>query len=187
MLSNGLTWDHLFINIEHAIKNMSTPNEESNKETIYEQDSDSEEPKSSEEQEPRKSDEVTITVEEEPDTTVEAQQEQKADSTKQEQVRQEPQMEDSYRKLFDQFTKHFKVSKLATDKTTNILEQIQKTLTQIDKISVSSKKQNMVIKQLVDQVAAIDKQLEKINRTIAQLKSTPTTLRKKVRKSKKRT
>jgi prefoldin subunit 5 len=45
----------------------------------------------------------------------------------------------------------------------------------------------MVIKQLVDQVAAIDKQLEKINRTIAQLKSTPTTLRKKVRKSKKRT
>ena len=123
---------------------------------------------------------------EEPDTTVEAQQEQNADSTKQEQVRQEPQMEDSYRKLFDQFTKHFKVSKLATDKTTNTLEQIQKTLTQIDKISVSSKKQNMAIKQLVDQVAGIDMQLEKINKTIARLKSTPTTLRKKVRKIKKR-
>ncbi len=44
----------------------------------------------------------------------------------------------------------------------------------------------MVIKQLVDQVAAIDKQLEKINKTIARLKSTPTTLRKKVRKIKKR-
>ena len=187
MLSNGLTWDHLFINIEHAIKNMATPNEESNKETIYEQDSDSEEPKSSEEQEPRKSDEVTITVEEEPDTTVEAQQEQKADSTKQEQVRQEPQMEDSYRKLFDQFTKHFKGSKLATDKTSNTLKQIQKTLAQIDKVSVSSSKQNMVMKQLVSQVKAMEKQLEKINKTIAQLKIAPTTIRKKVRKNKKRT
>ena len=165
---------------------MATPNEESNKETIYERPDDSEEPETSEEQEPRKSDEPTTTTPEEHGVTVEGQQEQKADSTKEEEMRLEPQMEDSYRKLFDQFTKHFKVSKLATDKTTNALEQIQKTLTQIDKISVSSKKQNMVIKQLVDQVAAIDKQLEKINKTIARLKSTPTTLRKKVRKVKKR-
>jgi len=165
---------------------MATPNEESNKETIYEGLSDSEEPESSEEQEPRKSDEPTTTTPEELGVTVEGQQEQKADSTKEEEMRLEPQMEDGYRKLFDQFTKHFKVSKLATDKTTNTLEQIQKTLTQIDKISVSSKKQNMVIKQLVDQVAAIDYQLEKINKTIARLKSTPTTLRKKVSKIKKR-
>jgi len=165
---------------------MVTPNEESNKETIYEGLSDSEEPESSEEQEPRKSDEPTTTTPEELGVTVEGQQEQKADSTKEEEMRLEPPMEDGYRKLFDQFTKHFKVSKLATDKTTNTLEQIQKTLTQIDKISVSSKKQNMVIKQLVDQVAAIDYQLEKINKTIARLKSTPTTLRKKVSKIKKR-
>jgi len=165
---------------------MATPNEESNKETIYERPDDSEEPETSEEQEPRKSDEPTTTTPEEHGVTVEGQQEQKADSTKEEEIRLEPQMEDSYRKLFDQFTKHFNFSKLATDKTTNALEQIQKTLTQIDKISVSSKKQNMVIKQLVDQVAAIDKQLEKINKTIARLKGTPTTLRKKVSKIKKR-
>lgn len=149
---------------------MATPNEESNKETIIEVLDDSEEPESSEEQEPRKSDEPTTTTPEEHDVAVEGQQEQKADSTKEEEVRLEPQMEDSYRKLFNQFTEHFNFSKLATDKTTNTLEQIQKTLTQIDKISVSSKKQNMVIKQLVDQVAAIDKQLEKINKTIARLK-----------------
>jgi small-conductance mechanosensitive channel len=165
---------------------MATPNEESNKETIIEVLDDSEEPESSEEQEPRKSDEPTTTTPEEHGVAVEGQQEQKADSTKEEEVRLEPQMEDSYRKLFDQFTEHFNFSKLATDKTTNILEQIQKTLTQIDKISVSSKNQNMVIKQLVDQVAAMDKQLEKINKTIARLKGTPTTLRKKVRKIKKR-
>jgi hypothetical protein len=172
---------------------MATPNEESNKETIIEVLDDSEEPESSEEQELRKSDEPTTTTPEErgvtvegPGVTVEGQQEQKADSTKEEEVRLEPQMEDSYRKLFDEFTEHFNFSKLATDKTTNTLEQIQKTLTQIDKISVSSKKQNMVIKQLVDQGAAIDKQLEKINKTIARLEGTPTTLRKKVRKIKKR-
>ena len=127
-----------------------------------------------------------MTTPEDADMTVEGQQEQKVDSTKEVETRLESQMEDSYRKLFEQFTKHFKFSKLATDKTTNSLEQIQKTLTQIDKISISSKKQNIVIKQLVDQVAAIDKQLEKINKTIARLKSTPTTLRKKVRKIKKR-
>jgi hypothetical protein len=165
---------------------MTTPNEESNKETTYEGLSDSEELESSEEQEPRKSDEPTTTTPEERGVTVEGQQEQKADSTKEE-MRLEPQMEDSNRNLFDQFTKHFKVSKLATDKTTNTLEQIQNTLTHIDKISVGSKKQNMVIKQLVDQVTAIDKQLEKINKTTARLKSTPTTLRKKVRKIKKST
>jgi hypothetical protein len=169
---------------------MSTPAEESNKETIYEGDSISEEAESSEEQEPSKADESTTTTPEEADVTVEGQQEQEADSTKKEETtlesRLEPEVEDSYRKLFDQFTKHFKFSKLATDKTTNTLEQIQKTLTQIDKISISSRKQNMVIKQLVDQVAALEKQLDKINKTVARLKSTPTTLRKKVRKIKKR-
>jgi prefoldin subunit 5 len=45
----------------------------------------------------------------------------------------------------------------------------------------------MAMKQLVSQVKAMEKQLEKINKTIAQLKIAPTTIRKKVRKNKKRT
>jgi uncharacterized protein YukE len=119
--------------------------------------------------------------------TVEAEREERVNSTKQDKTGQQRQMKDSYRKLFDQFTKHFKGSKLATDKTSNTLKQIQKTLAQIDKVSVSSSKQNMVMKQLVSQVKAMEKQLEKINKTIAQLKIAPTTIRKKVRKNKKRT
>jgi hypothetical protein len=118
--------------------------------------------------------------------TVEAEREERVNSTKQDETGQQRQMKDSYRKLFDQFTKHFKGSKLSTDKTSNTLKQIQKTLAQIDKVSVSSNKQNMVMKQLVSQVKAMEKQLEK-NKTIAQLKIAPTTIRKKVRKNKKRT
>ena len=53
---------------------MSTPNEESNKEPIYEGRSDSE-GESSEEQEPSKADESTTTTPEEVDMTVEGQQE----------------------------------------------------------------------------------------------------------------
>ena len=107
LLLANLKAAHEFINVENVIKNMSTPDDESNKETIYESNSDSEEPESSEEQEPRKSDEPTTTTPEERGVTVEGQQEQKADSTKEEEMRLEPQMEDSYRKLFYQFTKHF--------------------------------------------------------------------------------
>jgi hypothetical protein len=44
-------------------------------------------------------------------------------------------------KLFDQFTKHFQVSKLASGNTNNILKQIQKQLTQMEKTNVVRNKQ----------------------------------------------
>ena len=47
-------------------------------------------------------------------------------------------LKDPYTKLFDQFTKHFQVSQIASGNTTNVLKQIQKQLTQIDKSTTSS-------------------------------------------------
>src|SRR5881296_3395606 len=43
-----------------------------------------------------------------------------------------PKTDETFRKLFDQFAKHFQVSRVASDKTTNMLKQIQKQLSQID-------------------------------------------------------
>ena len=69
-------------------------------------------------------------------------------------------------KLFDQFTKHFQVSKLATGNTNNILKQIQKQLTQIEKTNIIRNKQGIeVIGQLVTQVKVMQKQLDKVNRS----------------------
>jgi uncharacterized protein YdhG (YjbR/CyaY superfamily) len=52
--------------------------------------------------------------------------------------------EDSTRKLFNQFSKHFQISKIASDKTANTLKQIQGQLTQIEKItSIGNKQQDI--------------------------------------------
>ena len=73
-----------------------------------------------------------------------------------------PKLKDPSTKLFDQFTKHFQVSKLASGNTTSMLKQIQKQLTQIDKTTAINNKQQVVISQLVVQVKAMQKQLDKI-------------------------
>jgi hypothetical protein len=50
-----------------------------------------------------------------------------------------PKLKDMSTKLFDQFTKHFQVSKLATGNTNSMLKQIQKQLTQMEKNQRHSK------------------------------------------------
>jgi hypothetical protein len=75
---------------------------------------------------------------------------------------QEAKKEDSTGKMLNQFTKHIQTSKIASDKTTSTLKQIQKQLTQIEKITVISNKQHVLVKQLTDQVRAMQKQLDKI-------------------------
>ena len=77
-------------------------------------------------------------------------------------------------KLIDQFTKHFQVSKVASGNTTKMLKQIQKQLNQIDKTTVNNNKQQIVIKQLVVQVKAMQKQLDKIGSSISRIKNIPT-------------
>jgi hypothetical protein len=81
-------------------------------------------------------------------------------------------------KLFDQFTKHFQVSKLASSNTNNILKQIQKQLTQVDKTTAISYKQQVVIGQLVSQVKVMQKQLDKIGSSVNKIKSTASIKRK---------
>ena len=81
-------------------------------------------------------------------------------------------------KLFDQFTKHFQVSKVASGNTTNLLKQIQKQLNQIDKTTANSNKQQIVIKQLVVQVKAMQKQLDKIGGSFNRIKNIPTNKKK---------
>ena len=76
-------------------------------------------------------------------------------------------------KLFDQFTKHFQVSKVASGNRTKMLKQIQKQLNQIDKTTVNNNKQQIVIKQLVVQVKAMQKQLDKIGSSISRIKNIP--------------
>ncbi len=68
-----------------------------------------------------------------------------------------PKFKDPSKKLFDQFTKHFLVSKIASGNTNNMLKQIQKQLTQIDKTTSISNKQQIVLKQLVVQVKVMQK------------------------------
>ena len=81
-------------------------------------------------------------------------------------------------KLFDRFTKHFKVSKVASGNITNLLKQIQKQLNLIDKTTANSNKQQIVIKQLVVQVKAMQKQLDKIGSSINRIKNIPTNKKK---------
>ena len=68
---------------------------------------------------------------------------------------------DPYNNLFDQFTKHFQTSKITSGNTTNMLKQIQKQVTQIEKTNAISNKQQVVIGKLVGQVKAMQKQLDK--------------------------
>ena len=73
-------------------------------------------------------------------------------------------------KTIDQFTKHFQTSKVASSNTTSMLKQIQKQLTQIDKTTANSNKQQVVIRQLVVQVKAMQKQLDKIGSSVNRIK-----------------
>ena len=62
-----------------------------------------------------------------------------------------------------------------------MLKQIQKQLTQIDKTIASSNKQQIVIRQLVVQVKAMQKQLDKIGSSVNRIKNIPTNKRKGAR------
>ena len=55
-----------------------------------------------------------------------------------------------------------------------MLKQIQKQLTQIDKATASNNKQQIVIRQLVVQVKAMQKQLDKIDSSVNRIKNIPT-------------
>jgi hypothetical protein len=89
-----------------------------------------------------------------------------------------PILKDPSKKLFDQFTKHFLVSKLASGNTNNMLKQIQKQLTQMEKTNIIRNKQQLVIEQLVSQVKVMQKQLDKVNSSINRIKNIPNIKRK---------
>jgi hypothetical protein len=89
-----------------------------------------------------------------------------------------PKPSDPSTKLFDQFTKHFQVSKIANGNTNNMLKQIQKQLKQIDKTTAINSNQQIVIKQLVAQVKAMQKQLDKIGSSVNRIKNIPSIKRK---------
>ncbi len=59
-----------------------------------------------------------------------------------------------------------------------MLKQIQKQLNQIDKTTASSNKQQIVIKQLVVQVKAMQKQLDKIGSSVNRIRNIPSNKRK---------
>ena len=87
--------------------------------------------------------------------------------------KQKPVHRDQSTKLVDQFTKHFKISRVASDNTTSMLKQIQKQLAQIDKTTIANNKQQVVIRQLVVEVKAMRKQLDKIGSSVNRTKNTP--------------
>jgi hypothetical protein len=100
-----------------------------------------------------------------------AQEESKADIKQDVNEKTKPKIKDHSIKLFDQFTKHFQVSKLATGNTNNMLKQIQKQLTQMEKTNVIRNKQQVVIGQLVAQVKVMQKQLDKVSNSINTFKN----------------
>jgi hypothetical protein len=112
-----------------------------------------------------------------------AQVEGKSEATAKQKVKgkSKPITRDQSTKLFDQFTKHFQVSKVASDNITSMLKQIQKQLTQTDKTTSINNKQQDVIKQLVVQVKAMQKQLDKIGSSVNRIKNIPTNKRKGAR------
>ena len=116
-------------------------------------------------------------VNEIPTTTEEiigkAQEQGKSESNAKQDVKEKPKpvLREQSTKLFDQFTKHFQVSKVASGNRTKILKQIQKQLTQIDKNTASSNKQQIVIKQLVVQVKVMQKQLDKVASSVNRIKN----------------
>ena len=108
--------------------------------------------------------------------------EQSEDNTKQNvKEKPKPKLRDQPTKLFDQITKHFQISKIASSNTTSMLKQIQKQLNQIDKTTANSNKQQIVIKQLVVQVKAMQKQLDKIGSSVNRIKNIQTNKRKGAR------
>jgi hypothetical protein len=108
-------------------------------------------------------------ITEEPETTTsEEQVNEILESSKEKQPN--ARQEDSTRKLFNQFSKHFQISKIASDKTSNTLKQIQKQLTQIEKITATSNKQQVIVKQLTIQVRTMQKQLDKISSSVNRIK-----------------
>jgi len=133
----------------------------------------------------------TEDVNEIPQTTTEeiigkAQEQGKIESNAKPNVKEKskPILRDQSTKLFDQFTKHIQISKVASNNTTSMLKQIQKQLTQIDKTTASSNKQQVVIRQLVAQVKAMQKQLDKIGSSVNRIKNIQST--KKTTATKKR-
>ncbi len=82
-----------------------------------------------------------------------------------------PILRDQSTKLFDQFTKHFQVSRVASGNTINMLKQIQKQLMQIEKTNAIHNKQQVVIRQLVGQMKAMQKQLDKVNSSVNRIKN----------------
>ena len=141
-----------------------------------------EEQKTIERQEAEAEEEVsTEDVNDLPATTMEIigkaqEREQSKDDTEQNVIQEsKPKSSDPSTKLFDQFTKHFQDSKIASGNTNNMLKQIQKQLRQIDKTTAISSKQQIVIKQLVVQVKAMQKQLDNIGSSVNRIKNIPTT------------
>ena len=102
-----------------------------------------------------------------------AQEETKADIKQEINEKPKPQLKNPSTRLFDQFTKHFQVGKLASGNTNNMLKQIQKQLTQIEKTNIIRNKQQVVIGQLVSQVKVMQKQLDKVNSSINRIKNIP--------------
>ena len=130
----------------------------------------------------------TEDVNELPATTTEeiigkAQEKEQSEANAKQNVKEKskPILKDQSTKLFDQFTKHFQISKVASSNTTSMLKQIQKQLTQIDKTTANSNKQQIVIRQLVVQVKAMQKQLDKIGSSVNRIKNIPTNKRKGAR------
>ena len=130
---------------------------------------------------------LTEDVEPAPTTTEEiigkAQESEQSEANSKQNIKEKskPVRKDQSTKLFDQFTKHFQTSKVASSNTTSMLKQIQKQLTQIDKTTANSNKQQVVIRQLVVQVKAMQKQLDKIGSSVNSIKNTPTNKRKGAR------
>ena len=130
---------------------------------------------------------LTEDVEPAPTTTEEiigkAQESEQSEANSKQNIKEKskPVLKDQSTKLFDQFTKHFQTSKVASSNTTSMLKQIQKQLTQIDKTTANSNKQQVVIRQLVVQVKAMQKQLDKIGSSVNSIKNTPTNKRKGAR------
>ena len=133
--------------------------------TIESQEAQAEEERSTEDVEPS------------PTTTEEiigkAQEKEQNEFNRKQDVNEKPKPRDAPTKLFDQFTKHFQVSKVASGTTTNMLKQIQKQLNQIDRTTANSNKQQIIIKQLVAQVKVMQKQLDKIGSSVSKFKNIP--------------
>ena len=144
-----------------------------------------EEQKTIERQEGEATEETEDVNEPSPTTTEEsigkAQEESKATIKQNVDEKPKPKLKDSSTKLFDQFTKHFQVSKLASGNTNNMLKQIQKQLTQMEKTNIIRNKQQVVIGQLVAQVKGMQKQLDKVNSSINRMKNIPNIKRKVAR------